>query len=735
MNDEVDIQEQAMIITDTVKAVNETMEDRTSFLDEQIAHSDQKSTYSKRSNVVGLWRKREEAIKASKEKSRENRFEEEKEGNQNIEHDARQSHAIMSHDSKAEGSKRNQPELNTTKSSDENLEDGKIISANAPRRANIRDSWKKRAANIPSSFSQRIAENGDKTTETIINANDSAASPQSKNSFRADGSLGDHVIASATDSTGLPTSAKRSSIRNSWRKRETSSPRSSSSLYKEEKNESDKVQSMSDKVHVPMNNQIAESSAAASTSAFDELKSKWAKFGVQKEDEATMEGETEKDRKGKESETDSFLQSTTTAESPIKDSSKVSASKIEVVEKSSLDNFVQEGAKEDAKEDSKGSGSLSSRVLASKRMSSKRFRSKYGRRSLSASSMDESDSENNVTNPTATKPSPGHNEISIEKELVPSFPLDETNQNESNLHSKSKTEVHLQKTKSNLCHSFIPIQSHFRDSEPQNTSPLSKYSSIHKGNFTSHQDNINEVDPTRSDSYGVDAPNEKDETIESHNHKNSNLSRSSLSSRANKRLRDIRMKNKTRREEDVENSSVEADINSTVGSSLSLRRTKTNESHGSSLLPMDEANALNQSSGTEKTRPNAQTQSTHAAFISTENMPFLGTKDDQRSPLHRVVPDANDMIPDEFVSEKNANVESFRTAYDRTSFEQIANDMREEASSIFGVNILNEGVQTAINKFGFGDMFQTKSPKKLAKRSSSPVEEVAIEVEYVADSD
>ena len=56
------------------------------------------------------------------------------------------------------------------------------------------------------------------------------------------------------------------------------------------------------------------------------------------------------------------------------------------------------------------------------------------------------------------------------------------------------------------------------------------------------------------------------------------------------------------------------------------------------------------------------------------------------------------------------------------------------ASSLFEFDIINEGVQgvqTALCTLG--DIFQVKSPRKLTRRAPSPVEEVAIEVEYVAD--
>ena len=153
------------------------------------------------------------------------------------------------------------------------------------------------------------------------------------------------------------------------------------------------------------------------------------------------------------------------------------------------------------------------------------------------------------------------------------------------------------------------------------------------------------------------------------------------------------------------------------------------------MISYDESTTFSPSVCSESTCANSQTHSTYASEFTTESATVADSKDTQRSPLHDVVPDVREMVPDEFVSEKNANVQSFKTAYDRTSFGQIAKDMTEEASSIFGVDILNNGMHAAINKLALGDKFQKQTPRKVYRRAPSPVEEVAIEVEYVADSD
>jgi len=151
---------------------------------------------------------------------------------------------------------------------------------------------------------------------------------------------------------------------------------------------------------------------------------------------------------------------------------------------------------------------------------------------------------------------------------------------------------------------------------------------------------------------------------------------------------------------------------------------------------MDKSTALSPSLHSELINSNLHVHSTAGKEVITESGTIAGNSNyTQRSPLHDVVPDVNEMIPDEFVSEKNANVHSFKTAYDKMSLGQIAKDMTEEASSIFDVDLFNNGMHTAISQLVLGDIFQKQTPKKIVRRVPSPVEDVAIEVEYVADSD
>jgi hypothetical protein len=599
MNEKSCNQKQAMILTDTVEAGNEKVEEMTSAQDQHIAHDGHNSSYPKHSNVAMMWKKRDEANKASDFMSLEKTswvdFEEKKEGIQEIVHDSRhqeKSHsATLPSGSKTVGSDRNAPEPTNDLNSD----------VGAPRRSNIRNSWKKKAANIESIQLRQSSPKVETTGEIMITSSDSLVSPQSQ-----------IALSASPKSTDLSISAKRSNVRNSWRKISSASP------------------------------------SKEGSGALDELKSKWAKFGVQTEDNPTTESDT--------NEMDERAVKENSQEIPLNESvpprDRIGGKTTDQDEKSAPESPMRSSDKDS--KDTESPGSQYEYSPRSRRMASKQFRPKYARKAPAVSSSDTKEtlgatkktsadpSEKEVSNqPASTKKSPSPFLPSIEKK-VPSFPLEE---------SPSR--------------SFVPIQS-----------LDSIFKDISKS--TSHQENINEVALSGSGSCGEEG-----------SAANSNVSpRSSLSSRANRRLRDIRMRNQMRREEDVGNPSKET--------SSSFPRTKTNEA-----MPMDESAAE--------------------------------AKGDQMSPLHVVVPYVKQMVPDKFVSEKNANLESFKTAYERTSFMQIASDMKEEATSLFGMNILNEGVYSAINSLGLGDMFQISSTKAIG-RAASPVEEIAIEVEYVADS-
>jgi len=546
-----------MIPSGTVKA---TMEE---LITEQGEHNisvdGPKTPYAKRSNVVGLWRKREEAIKASNEKSKEReqarqmQYEEKKEGNQEFEHDSRQqeknfSDMFPSDPMAGVVSERNAPEPIADTSWYDPSEVYHKAPSPAPRRSNVRDSWKKKAASSPSAH---------------LSQPDIMKSPSERSA--------------------------------------------------------------------PAHNRINESPSNANNnaSAFDELKSKWKKFGVQNEGSPkpqTYKPETYRSR---------------IAERKVE-------AKAEGNPKSTPDLESNQTANNLAT-------SQTSRGIAVRRIGSNRFRSRVARKPTTSStnSTDEimgasaggSGSEKKVSDTlSSNKASPKQPAPVIEKELVPNSPLDEMNNRDA-----PKTPV------------------------------VTAYS---------RQENAKEVTPTSPISPTSPA---------------SSISRSSLSTRAHRRLRESRMTNQTRNEEEQEEEQEED------------KNVKEADLSNITPMPMDESLAFKESLRSKSTQ-------------STDD--FM---ESQTSPLKTVVPDMETMVPDQFFSEKDANVDSIKSVIERTSLVQIANDMREEASTLFELDIINDGVQSALNTLGLADMFPSKAQRKGVKRPPSPVEEVAIEVEYVAD--
>lgn len=484
-----------MIPSGTVKA---TMEEFNIEQGEHISHDGPKSSHAKRSNVVGMWRKKEEEIKSLKSKEQQTRqmqFEEKKEGNGEFEQDSRQQDTNFSDMFPSDPLAGIIPDEPTAETSFEQR-----TPATAPRRSNVRDSWKKKAAS-PSSYS-------------------SQPSP-----------------------------------------------------------------------------------------AFNELKSKWKKFGV------------ENGGDGKQA----------SIENKIADR-KVDAK----AEKKPTPEKVTEKSTEQAAKSSEAK--LTSRGIAARRIGSNRFRSRIARKpSISATnSTDEimGASEDGNTPDKKVSDSPSNSTPIIEKELVPPFPTDELDTRDT---PKS------------------PVVNYSRHNQVTPTSPLSPASTI---------------------------------------------SRSSLSERANRRLRDIRTKSNPRNEEDEET------------------KPKKAADLDTSDMPMDESIAFKQSMRSQ------------GSNLTSDN--FIHA---QTSPLNTVVPDMENMVPDQFFSEKDANVDSMKSVIQQTSFVQIANDMREEAGTLMEFDFISEGVHSALYALGLEDMFPAKSPKNSTKRAPSPIEEVAIEVEYVADAE
>jgi hypothetical protein len=132
-------------------------------------------------------------------------------------------------------------------------------------------------------------------------------------------------------------------------------------------------------------------------------------------------------------------------------------------------------------------------------------------------------------------------------------------------------------------------------------------------------------------------------------------------------------------------------------------------------------------------------QSTFASGMTSEATGFSETKRQTRGiyPFVELVStNADDVVRDKFVAEKNASVASFANAYEKISFKQLAEDIREETNAVLDMEFWSKGMQSAsdtIIKIVGNDLFQTKKTKQAPLRPVSPVEEVAVEVEFIAD--
>ena len=1054
-----------MIFTgDRVATNNEKMDEVTSSQDEQ------KSSYSKRSSVVELWRKREGAIRSSnttnkntslspskstiisaaEEEEEEklpinsNKFEEEKKqynhqqhqhqqigSSQHSEQDSRQHNEKSASDSNlryddddddddnnskkniASDSERNKPESAVTTENNDNNNTGDggngnigkkqgVVVVSAPaRRSNIKNSWKKKAVNSspqhPSTPDRKAIHIDTTPCSPVILYNEQPTELAPSNCCNPvvvviddvdrqslDSSLNNSspiVVESTTATTTTTTSpsVKRSGIRNSsWRNRGGSigSINSTTSTTNSVKPIIDEQQAAKDDDvnETPPSNSNSNATSSPSSSAFDELKSKWAKFGVQQQpshptstkslpsqatttttptksfprtvppsdgnhvvtnqltDETTQKEQQQQQQEtnvkspsrinvrpkfpdrsenktiqnelvtviGEGSSPTSNISSAENNKSKFSKPTKISRVKnLRKINTSSSipDNRIQKSSIGfNSKVTTKSSPSSSPSPLASKAVSmgssrlasrrkldSKGLRSKYTRRQTSATSSttsntDEESLDITTKNSSATNSSADdlipikqssiavttsfvsaeqsvHHSLlpsSAEKEFVPSFPLDESLQDNSlNLYNTAATATTTTTTKvigkseelntrDHPSHSFVPIQSQYETTDrrstgtnggemtkstllsPQSnsTDALNNFTAVSKfksnspiiyrktQNNQQQNPNNNEVDRTScDDSWSIGASNSRGEgSGEIRNQNYTNNSRSPFNSRASRKLREIRQ-----RQQQLRNSRIEGQDNTSDESSKELntevltnesqnnnvvsspeltmkasvphdeanhsiddscqsynvlqpqplldspiqtprivdsrpsvstpiiQRTKTNESCASSLISMDESTVVSPSLYSETTNDNSHMMHSTAesATIGGETRDSQTTRDSsQRSRL--IVPDADRMVPEEFVSEKDANVESFKTAYETTSFEQIAKDMTEHASSVLGIDILNNGMQNTLNELGLGDVFRQKKTnrKKVPKRRvPSPVEEVAIEVEYVADSD
>jgi hypothetical protein len=152
----------------------------------------------------------------------------------------------------------------------------------------------------------------------------------------------------------------------------------------------------------------------------------------------------------------------------------------------------------------------------------------------------------------------------------------------------------------------------------------------------------------------------------------------------------------------------------------------------------------NPSFSSDTTATNSQMMSTVNSTIASEvgsrGRKRSGSRTPRRGGLEKA---SKEMVTDKFVSESNSNVEAFKSTFQALSLEQIAKDLKDEvALNVQGLDFmklatdLNHGMTAAsesLNKLVGADVFSTR--RVPAKRGPSPVEEVAIEVEYIEASD
>lgn len=288
----------------------------------------------------------------------------------------------------------------------------------------------------------------------------------------------------------------------------------------------------------------------------------------------------------------------------------------------------------------------------------------------------------------------------------------------------------------------------------------SEYRSLHVSDSTSF--NASELSKKLNYKDGGNCPGDDDYQS---NASTSIASRSSIASRAHQTLRDKRKKNRDTfgtpvpTSDDNIQSSRQFSSRPTPGYASFVPNPSVDSGED---FPQDE-NATNASpsatrEGTTKKKPSGKTATVRDAtfdsdIMSTASNCILTVKSDGfKSSALTAAPE--EIISDRFVSESNTNVEAFASSLQSMSLGQLANDLTEEvASTVFqGVDLsklssdLNQGMSAAsesissnmsiasasLNKLVGTNMFGVKQ-KKTTIRSPSPVEEVAIEVEYVED--
>jgi hypothetical protein len=815
------VTESTISVQDIIETMNK-VDGRGSIMEEPLS-MDEKS-YPKRASVVDLWRKREGSIKSSNAKSTYN-FEEKKgsygdeeEQEQDSDRDSRQQEKRSGwSDPRTVTPERSCPDTNAVSVvEDRESEVGSSVSAGggSARRSNVRESWKKRASNIPSQPSHTAPRSAFTATNNDVSA--ASVSPPILSKFQVTPERKDCLIANP----------------DALEAKLGSTPAGNDQVFFGPPAAVTQTQNP-DLVS-------RENAPGTSSSAFDELRSKWAKFGVQKvqardfthkqvsqsgvtspkpinpptiprdapyasalsknsqanlfrgdEIQASIPGNEENPQKPEEKafstpentgevgkphdsrknhlvKLGQLHTSRPKADSPNRHLSQDESQNAE--KNGSKTSMVESKAATGSQVTSNSPGTTDSATVIQKRNTFRRstdtkalLRAKQRRRGY----------------PTVPKENPVKTNLnstyepSVELSLGDPFPLDEMYPE-----AFDKTNNTQKSSPSNdMIRSSLPMQtllgskSGLSDKEtPLWESRPSDFDSFPlpyaNSNFTAMTQQVKktEVNVMAIDSWSdMESFSKEDQT--SHSNR-SQVSSTSLTSSAIKRIRDKRQKNNsfagvvpgdTDKQENSFSAAKTQSMNRRApldpeptidhnGRNVAQNASPGLQENGSyvnpSVVSMDDSVARNPSLCSETLYSSSKLESPNTS----------SKKYHHRSALDVVV-DANEMVPDEFVSEKDANVQSFQTAYNNMSLEQIAKDMQEEASSVLNMDflnndflnndLLNQGMQAAgqsLNKLvsasiGGGVFQQKRSPKKLIKRPTSPIEEVAIEVEYIADAE
>jgi hypothetical protein len=199
-----------------------------------------------------------------------------------------------------------------------------------------------------------------------------------------------------------------------------------------------------------------------------------------------------------------------------------------------------------------------------------------------------------------------------------------------------------------------------------------------------------------------------------------------------------------------------------VGGNFSFA-TETDESHGysGSVSEFDSSpDKVERRSTTHTTRPSDSVGGNFSFATETDesncysgSFSEFDSGDPDNGERRSTTPRAGrlDMIADEFVAESNSNADAFKIAYQSLSLEQMANDLTEGVAGTLNIpgldfsklsRDLNKGMSAATESLSKLVGKESRSPSKKGQlkiptpKANLPTEErVAIEVEYVPDSD